>query len=86
MTRTPEHETPEQRRAKRALNRVAYEADTLGTSAAARMSTKIGNRFKAGDVDQDDMIEVWGARIGRGLSLVAFIGLIIYLFITYVLN
>lgn len=72
--------------AKRDLRRVAGEADTLGTSATARMATKIESRFKADDVDQSDPIEVWGARIGRGLGLIAFIGLAIYLFITYVLN
>lgn len=72
--------------AKRDLNRVAGESDTIGTSAAARMATKIEGRFKAADVDQNDPIEVWGTRIGRTLGLIAFIGLAIYLFITYVLN
>ena len=28
-------------------------------------------------------IELWGRRIGRGLSLAAFIGLAIYLYVTY---
>ena len=73
-------------RAKRDLERVNAQGDTIGTSAAARMATKMGDRFKASDVDQDDKIEVLGTRIGRGLGLIAFIGLAIYLFITYVLN
>jgi len=74
------------KRAKRDLERVNAQGDTIGTSAAARMATKMGDRFKASDVDQDDKIEVLGTRIGRGLGLIAFIGLAIYLFITYVLN
>lgn len=73
-------------RAKRDLDRLSAQSDTIGTSAAARMSTKMSNKFKATDVDQNDKIEVLGARIGRGLGLIAFIGLAIYLFITYVLN
>ena len=31
-----------------------------------------------------DPIELWGRRIGRGLSLVAFVALAIYLYVTYV--
>lgn len=76
----------EAERALRDLNRVSAEADTIGTSSAARMATKVSDRFKATDADQDDAIEMWGTRIGRGLGLIAFIGLAIYLFITYVLN
>jgi|RhiMetdeSRZDD1v2_1073273.scaffolds.fasta_scaffold3920639_1 hypothetical protein len=30
-----------------------------------------------------DPIEVWGRRIGRGASVVAFIGLCVYLYVTY---
>ena len=30
-----------------------------------------------------DPIEVWGRRIGRGASVVAFIALCVYLYVTY---
>lgn len=73
-------------KAKRDLDRVSAESDTLGTSAMARMAKKTSDRFSAADVDQDDKIEVWGTRIGRGAGLIFAIFLAIYLFYTYVLN
>lgn len=73
-------------RERRTINRLNAESDVIGTSATARMASSIKNRFGAADVDQNDPVEVWGTRIGRGLGLIAAIGLAIYLFITYVLN
>jgi hypothetical protein len=32
----------------------------------------------------DDPVEMWGARIGRSLSLIAVIAICLYLFVTYV--
>ena len=46
---------------------------------ASRFSTRLGNHFAAGDADQSDKIEVLGRRIGRALSLLLGIGLIIWL-------
>lgn len=86
MVSRHEEEAKRAERARRDLNRVTAESDTIGTSAAARMATKIENRFKASDVDPNDPIEVWGTRIGRGLGLIFAIGLALYLFKTYVLN
>jgi hypothetical protein len=36
------------------------------------------NHFGAKDTDPKDAAEVWATRIGRGLSLVAFVGLAWY--------
>jgi len=79
-----ERRTTEQ--ARRDLNRLSAESDTIGTSAAARMATKIESRFKANNIDPNDPIELWGTRIGRSLGLVVAIGLALYLVKTYVLN
>ncbi len=39
--------------------------------------------MSAADKNEDDQIEVWGTRIGRGAGLVFAIGLVIYLVVTY---
>jgi hypothetical protein len=31
----------------------------------------------------EDRIELWGRRIGRGLSLIGFVALAVYLYLTY---
>ncbi|MEM8839425.1 MAG: hypothetical protein AAGE89_15120 [Pseudomonadota bacterium] len=76
----------EAQKARRDLERIAEQSDTIGSSALARMAKSTGDRFSAKDVNQDDKIEVWGARIGRGLGLLFAIGLAIHLIFTYVLN
>lgn len=75
-----------ERQARRDLNRLSAEADTIGTSASARMATKIESRFKADDINPDDKVELWGARIGRALGLIFAIGIVLYLIIAYVFN
>ena len=62
------------------------ERDDVGTSALARAARRAGDHFAAADARKDaadDRIELWGRRIGRSLSLVAFVGLVIYLYVTY---
>jgi len=88
----PEH-SPERRRdhpgeskrqeALHALDRVQAESETIAGSTFVRMADRARNHLSAGDKDEDDRIEVWGTRIGRGLGLVFAIGLVIYLAITY---
>ena len=39
---------------------------------------RAGEHFAAKDADQADATERWATRIGRGLSLIAFIGLAWY--------
>jgi hypothetical protein len=55
--------------AKAILDRVNREQEGVLTSSMARASDHFGAR----DADPDDKIEVWGRRIGRGLSLVGVI-------------
>ncbi|MCG6858380.1 MAG: hypothetical protein LJE67_09965 [Salaquimonas sp.] len=70
----------------RILERIARESETLGSSGFARTTTRIANHFLGKDGPQDDRIEVLGKRIGRVLGLIAFVGLAIYLFLTYVVK
>ncbi len=71
--------------AKQALKRVSAESETVGSSSLARFAEKSRAHFSADDANQNDSVELWGSRIGRGLGLIFFIGLIIYLLINYVL-
>ena len=71
--------------AERALKRVSAESETVGSSSLARIAEKSRAHFSADDANQSDSVELWGSRIGRGLGLVFFIALIIYLVITYLI-
>jgi len=74
-----EREEAQQREALANLERLRRQEDGLLDSAlatAARRATETG----ATDADP---IELWGRRIGRALSVVAFIGLCVYLYVTY---
>lgn len=73
----PTHSTDE---ARRVLERVARDTETVGTSSLARVSRRVGRHFAGGDAvgEEDggtDQVEIWGRRVGRGLSVVLAIGL-----------
>jgi len=74
-----------QEEARRILERVNQESETVGTSSMKRVADRVSGHLE-GNADPNDNIEIWGTRIGRGLGLVFFIGLAIYLVKTYVLN
>lgn len=57
--------------AKAALERVRRDDESFLGSSMARAS----DHFAGKDAPEGDSIELWGRRIGRGLSLLAFIGL-----------
>jgi len=61
---------------------------TFASSALGVAANRATDHFAARDaVDPDgeaDAIELWGRRIGRALSLAAFIVLSLYLYLTYV--
>ena len=84
----PHHDRDEARRreARAALDRLR-EPDTLAGSGLARAARRAGDHFAATDAagpdGAADPIELWGRRIGRALSLLAVIGLSIYLYLTY---
>jgi hypothetical protein len=81
-----EREETARREALRTLGRLGSESETIGSSTVARMAKRASDHFSAKDAladSKNDAIELWGRRIGRGLSLVAFVALVIYLYLTY---
>ena len=86
--RTTRHDRDEARRreALEALDRLR-ERDTLATSTLVRAARRAAAHFAGNDaIGADgaaDPIELWGRRIGRALSLLAVIGLSVYLYWTY---
>ncbi len=83
MARDDSKAAARQQEAKRILERVTRDSETIGSSSFARTASRVGKHFSGGENPQDDRIEVLGKRIGRLLSLIAFIGLAIYLYVTY---
>jgi hypothetical protein len=73
--------------ARRDLDRIGEQGEVVGTSAMARAARasleRAGNHLGAADAPADDPIEVWGTRIGRGLGVVFFVGLLVYMAVTY---
>jgi len=73
--------------ARRDLERIGEQGEVVGTSAMARAARasleRAGNHLGAADAPADDPIEIWGTRIGRGLGVVFFIGLLVYMAVTY---
>jgi hypothetical protein len=79
----PSGQERETRDAREALERVRRDSDTLGSSSMARLGRRMGSHFSGEDaVGPDgrvDPIELWGRRIGRGLSVIAFVLLSLWL-------
>ncbi|MEJ8574894.1 hypothetical protein [Microbaculum marinum] len=65
------------------LENAAAGSEVFGTSSFVRQADRAKAHFAGQDADPDDAVEVWGRRIGRGLSLLAFVGLLFYLAATY---
>lgn len=81
-----EREEATRQEALRALSQLR-ERDDIASSALSRAARRATDHFSAKDAAADaanDSIELWGRRIGRGLSLAAFIGLAVYLYFKYV--
>lgn len=72
--------------AKRILERVQRESETVGTSSMARTTEQFKKHVSGmdGTAEDTDEIEVLGKRIGRSLGWFAVVILIIYLLNTYV--
>ena len=87
MADQKQREEDQQREALATLKTLG-ESDTFATSALARTARRATDHFSGKDaVNPDgsvDKIELWGQRIGRGLSLAGVIVLAIYLYFTYV--
>ncbi|MBZ0146535.1 MAG: hypothetical protein K8F62_03205 [Pseudorhodoplanes sp.] len=72
------------RAALKELHGLRHEGAELGGAMSA-MARRTASHFAGHDgVTERDPIELWGKRIGRGLSLVGFVALAIYLYVTYV--
>jgi hypothetical protein len=84
---SPRQREEEERREALATLKSLGETDTFATSALARTARRAGDHFAGRDaVAADgsvDRIELWGRRIGRGLSLAGFVALATYLYLTY---
>jgi hypothetical protein len=61
------------------LARLQHESDALGGFFG-----RARDHFGAADTRTGDPAELWGRRIGRSLSAVAFVALAIYLYLSYV--
>ncbi|MEA2876824.1 MAG: hypothetical protein QOF14_2020 [Hyphomicrobiales bacterium] len=83
----PRQREEEQRREALRTLETLRDSDTFATSALARTARRASDHFTGKDaVGEDgsvDKIELWGRRIGRGLSLVGLMALAIYLYFTY---
>lgn len=66
-----------EKQSREALERVARESETIGTSSLARVGRRLGDHFAGadavGDAGGTDPVEIWGRRIGRALSLIGVV-------------
>ena len=67
-----------EKQSREALERVARESETIGTSSLARVGRRLGDHFTGADAVGDagggtDPVELWGRRIGRALSLIGVV-------------
>ena len=76
----PRSQTDKELSALADLARLRREGDALGG-----LFGRPRDYFAAADAAGDDSIEVWGRRIGRVLSAIAFLALAVYLYVTYVI-
>jgi hypothetical protein len=86
MTTPNDGRNEETRRAAlKTLHGLRHEGAELGGAMSA-MAKRTASHFAGhdGGATERDPIELWGKRIGRALSLVGFVALAIYLYVTYV--
>ncbi|MDF1608259.1 hypothetical protein PZ897_08735 [Hoeflea sp. YIM 152468] len=67
------------RQAKRTLDRLGEEGGLSASPVMKSAATSVRDHFAARDADRTDTIEVWGTRIARGLALIAFAGLVVWM-------
>jgi hypothetical protein len=84
MTQSQHERDEAQRREALATLDKLRDGETVVSSALARTARRASDHFAAKDAAGEDAIELWGRRIGRGLSLAGLIALVIYLYFTYV--
>jgi hypothetical protein len=74
------HEADRVAEARRILAQVERDTGIAASSALARALSRARNHMAGADADPEDWAELWGTRIGRLLSLAAFVALSIYLY------
>ena len=67
------------RQAKRSLDRLGEEGGLSASPVMKSAANSVRDHFTAKDADKTDKFEVWGTRIARGLALVAFAGLVLWM-------
>jgi hypothetical protein len=72
------NETQRERETREALERVARDSETIGSSSLARAGRRLSGHFSGQDAIGDaeggtDAVELWGRRIGRALSLIGVV-------------
>ena len=71
--------------AKRILDRVSRESETVATSSMARITEQFKEQTdESSNFETEDKVEILGRRIGRSMGLVALVILVVYLAKTYV--
>lgn len=85
MTTPKDGRNEETRRAAlKELHGLRHEGAEIGGSLSA-MAKRTASHFAGHDGEtESDPVELWGKRIGRALSLIGFVALAIYLYVTYV--
>jgi hypothetical protein len=78
-------EDERQREAREALAGVQRDSEAVGSSALARSARQVSDHFAgrdalgAGEGGATDPVELWGRRIGRGLSVAGVVALAYWL-------
>ncbi|MCT8268443.1 hypothetical protein NYQ83_14270 [Afifella sp. JA880] len=78
-----DREARRSREAREALERVHRDSEAVGTSSFARAAGRAKDHLAGADAPANDRVEVWGRRVGRGLSIVFVMWLLWYLVSTY---
>jgi hypothetical protein len=73
-------ETARTAEARRILAQVEKDTGIAASSALAWALGRTRNHMTGNDADPEDWAELWGTRVGRLLSLAAFVALSIYLY------
>ena len=84
MNKKQEEQEKKRQEALRAIDRVQAESETIVGSTFVRMADRAQKHMSAADKNANDPVEIWGTRIGRVAGLIFAVGLVIYLFKSYI--
>lgn len=77
--------TKQQEEAKKIIDRVQAESETVGTSAMLKSADAVVKNSPDSTDDKMAAIDELGTKIGRTLGRIAFVGIAAYLIFTYVI-